>query len=639
MTVSRIRIVPPLRAARANMATAAIINTSHADGSAEKAFLGKPKDKVHEPRGKKRKLQGPPRSEGLHDEVLSADVRTLLAKLNLSALDSTTKPLERFEEIEVIIDEISSTGDGLGHVSGHDRIFLVPFTAPGDVVKAKFVREDKTTNTMICDFIKVITPSSNRYNDLIKCPYFSSCSGCQFQMLPYSNQLAHKRTIVEKAFRNFSGLPASVIPAIGDTMGSPLQYGYRTKLTPHFDGPPGGRRASRKGDRPKFEEVPPIGFMLKGTRKTLDIEECPIGTESVQMGLRRERKRVSKEIDKYTKGATILLRESTERKRKDEFAGAVLGLDEEHQVVHEDRGEYVHAKTCVTNNNATTTEYVDDFVFENNANSFFQNNNSILPSFTEYIRSQIIAQSSSSTTNTSQPLQLKNLIDAYSGSGLFTITLSNMFARSVGIDIDMLGINYARRNARLNNLLPVDAPESSTDATTTTDTTASNTNTNSQPTSSSLSDSLTTTTKTPPPSSTTPRVNFIAATASELFSSVSSWNSDETCLICDPPRKGCDESFLRQVLAFRPAKIVYVSCNVHTQARDVGFLLRNGEGPGLGEGVGGVAKDGGKGEDGDDKVVEGWQKAQYVIETLRGFDFFPQTGHVEGVCVLSRKDL
>jgi len=594
------------------MATEAILNTSHADGSAEKAFLGKPKEKSHEPRGKKRKLQGPPRSEGLHDEVLSADVRALLAKLNLLSTPPTSKKPERFEEVEVTIDEVSSTGDGLGHVSGYDRVFLVPFTTAGDTVKAKFVREDNTTNTMVTDFVKVITPSTDRDDDLIKCPYFSSCSGCQFQMLSYSTQLAHKKTIVEKAFRNFSGLPASVLPAVGDTMGSPLQYGYRTKLTPHFDGPPGGRRASRKGDRPKFEEVPPIGFMLKGTRKTLDIEDCPIGTEAVRMGLRREKKRVTKEIDKYTKGATILLRESTYRKLKDNSADIKLGLDEEQQVVHEDRGDYIHAKTCVTANNATTTEYVDDFVFENNANSFFQNNNSILPSFTEYIRSQILLSSSTA----SKPAKLKNLIDAYSGSGLFTITLSNMFERSVGIDIDMLGINYAKRNARLNNLMPPEEPE-------TTSTTLKEPTTSPDTTSSST---------------TQPRVNFIAATASELFSSVSDWNPKETCLICDPPRKGCDESFLRQVLAFKPAKIVYVSCNVHTQARDVGFLLRNGVGPGLGEGVGGVATHMRKDGEEINKVIEGWQGAEYVIETLRGCDFFPQTGHVEGVCVLRRKD-
>jgi hypothetical protein len=63
----------------------------------------------------------------------------------------------------------------------------------------------------------------------------------------------------------------------------------------------------------------------------------------------------------------------------------------------------------------------------------------------------------------------------------------------------------------------------------------------------------------------------------------------------------------------------------------VGFLLRNGEGPGLGEGVGGAGEEA-------YGVIEGSENAQYVLESIRGMDFFPQTGHVEGVAVLRRKD-
>jgi len=560
-------------------------------------------------RGKKRKLKASVLSEGSHDEVLSADVRALLAKLDLSEATGTKK-LDQFEQVEVTIDEISSTGDGLGHIEGSSRIFTVPFTSAGDVVQAKFIREDTNTNVMITDFLSVIKPSPLRDDSLVKCPYFAKCSGCQFQMLPYPAQLAHKKIIVEKAYRNFSGLPVDLVPAVGDTIGSPLHYGYRTKLTPHFDGPPGGRRAGRKGERAYFTEVPPIGFMQKGTRKTLDIEECPIGTEAVQMGLRRERKRVVKDLDTYKKGVTILLRESSQRivKSETEATEAVHpkqpGLDEENQTVYEDRGPYMHAKTCISDPHATSTEYVEDFVFENNANSFFQNNNSILPSFTEYIRSQITAPMPTATgeaTTDATPHQFENFIDAYSGSGLFTITLSSLFKRSIGIDIDASGIKSARRNARLNSLQAPTSTTCSSDHATTTSSTAY--------------------------ASTAPTVAFIAATASELFSSVSSWSPAQTVVVCDPPRKGCDESFLRQLLAFGPARIVYVSCNVHTQARDIGFLLRDCKGPALGEGVG-------KGE-----VLAGTEAAMYEIETVRGFDFFPQTGHVESVATLRRKSL
>jgi len=374
-------------------------------------------------------------------------------------------------------------------------------------------------------------------------------------MLPYDYQLAHKKTIVEKAYRNFSGLAPELIPEVGDTIGSPLQYGYRTKLTPHFDGPPGGRRDRRNGVRAAFKEVPPIGFMKKGTRHTIDIEDCPIGTDAVRMGMKSERKRVTEEIDKYQRGATLLLREDTERIPKPAEDSESTNQSTSPDTIYEARGPYIHAKTCVTDSNATTTEYIDDFVFTNPAGAFFQNNNSILPVFTSYIRSHILP----STPSTPAAPPITNLIDAYSGSGLFTITLSSLFKQSLGIDISPSSIRSATHNARLNNL-----PES--------------------------------------------QASFMAADASDLFAAIT-FPAAETVVVIDPPRKGCDESFLRQLLSFGPARVVYVSCNVHTQARDVGVL------------VGGM------------KGVEG----AYEIESLRGFDFFPQTGHVEGVAVLRKR--
>jgi tRNA (uracil-5-)-methyltransferase len=341
---------------------------------------------------------------------------------------------------------------------------------------------------------------------------------------------------------------------IEDTIGSPLQYGYRTKLTPHFDGPPGyiSKHDKMNGARKYFTEVPNIGFMGKGLKRVLDIEDCPIGTDAVRMGMKRERSRVGKELDKYKKGATILLRESTLRVQNDDEKASRAIPD----TIKVTEPSYTDFKSCITDNNATSTEYIDDFVFTNIAGSFFQNNNSILPRFTQYIRDHILPPTPSSTDP-----QVKYLIDAYSGSGLFTITLSSLFTSSTGIDISSASITSARENAALNKL----------------------------PTS---------------------QCTFIAADAPELFKSVT-YPKDETVVVIDPPRKGCDESFLSQLLNFGPKRVVYVSCNVHTQARDVGVLVRG--------------------------TVDGG--VRYKIESLRGFDFFPQTGHVEGVAVLSRVEI
>ncbi|KAK4228312.1 hypothetical protein QBC38DRAFT_389012 [Podospora fimiseda] len=521
-------------------------------------------NKNRKPAKRGRKVK--PAGDGSPEEVLQFDVQELIAKFAAATEGEETK--EKKEEqlpeqgsiVELEVVELSSTGDGLATLKGAEskHIYAVPFSVPGDVVKAKVYRHNLDKGYSTADFIGVVTPSEIRDDKRIQCKYFGTCSGCQFQMLDYAEQLKRKREIVVKAFRNFSELESGKVPEVLETIGSPLQYEYRTKLTPHFDGPPGNMR---RGPKKPWTEVPPVGFTPKSSRQVLDIEDCPIATDAVRKGLRDERERLKKEFGKYTKGATILLRESTERVKKPLPEGFVPP----EGVVTAEEEKWVDYKTCVTDNNAQSTEYIDDFVFTNPAGSFFQNNNSILPPFTEYIRQHVLPPAEEGKK------PIKNLIDAYSGSGLFTITQSALFpGGSIGIDIADKSIAYARKNAGLNGLKEE-------------------------------------------------QCRFIAADAPELFKSVEVYDPDETVVILDPPRKGCDSSFLRQLLKFAPRRVVYVSCNVHTQARDVGVLVR-GE-------VEGTMVD-----------EEDRKKVKYEIESIRGFDFFPQTGHVEGVAVLNRVD-
>ena len=540
---------------------------------------------------KRQKFASKPVNDGTNEVVLLADVASLLSQQrapeqidhpkeetgNGTPMETVSHSLpERFSEVEVKISELSSTGDGLGFSSGSNHVYVVPFAVPGDLVQVKVVNQFPQAHYTLTDFIKVITPAPQRDDSLAKCPYFSKCAGCQIQMLPYDLQLQHKKTIVEKAYRNFSGLTPDVVPAVGETIGSPLQYGYRTKLTPHFEGPPGSmtRKAKRSDPwgRKRFEEIPPIGFQLKGTRKTIDIEDCPIGTDAVRDGMRTERKRISEEISKYTKGATILLRENTLRKPKAQPEKATSGLSFDQvdgkeklsiaakepkgplggndlKSSHFGSSPYLEEKTCITDQRAVSTEYIDDYEFKNTAGAFFQNNNSILPKFTEYIRTRVITGPSKGSQK-----PIKYLIDAYCGSGLFTVTLSSLFSSSMGIDISGASIASARENADANRVS---------------------------------------------------NASFTTADASKLFEQVT-YQPEKTVVIIDPPRKGCDGPFLQQLLRFGPSRVVYVSCNVHTQARDVGVL------------------------------VEGVGDCRYQIESLQGFDFFPQTGHVEGVAILAR---
>ncbi|KAI1867787.1 uncharacterized protein JN550_006928 [Neoarthrinium moseri] len=510
-------------------------------------------------------------TSGWHDQVLAKDIDALLASQKAASEGTADEPAEQEtlpaegSVVELDVVELSSTGDGLAQEKGYKRVYTVPFTVPGDTIKVKVYRHQREGYS-VADLISVTKPSPLRDDSRISCKYFASCAGCQFQMLDYDEQLKLKRRIVEKAFRNFSQLPPELVPTVLPTIGSPLQYGYRTKLTPHFDGPPGWNRRNAKGAKPRFQERPNVGFKPKTGRQTMDIEDCPIATDAVRKGMKQERARIDHEFTEYVKGATVLLRESTKRVSTNGSASPSPIPDDAIQVETEQFTDY---KTCITDSNAISTEYIDDHVFHNTAGAFFQNNNSILPVFTEHIRQNVLPPSQNEATDPSS--RIKYLVDAYSGTGLFTITLSSVFESSTGIDIDDKAIASARRNAEANNM----------------------------------------------PSK---QAKFIAADARDLF-----WNmaypADQTVVILDPPRKGCDTNFLGQLLNFGPKRVVYVSCNVHTQARDVGILVR--------------------GETGNREVdaeiaAKNGKKIRYDIESLRGFDFFPQTGHVEGLCILNR---
>jgi tRNA (uracil-5-)-methyltransferase len=546
-------------------------------------------------------------NEGKPEEVLLLDIQDLLASQRLGEQENDDQDAaepqdlpQEGSEIEVEVIELSSTGDGLARQPGSRQIYVVPFTVPGDTAKIHVFRHLREEQYTVADLISITKPSPMRDDSRVRCQYFGKCPGCQFQMLDYGDQLKHKRQIVERAFRHFSDLPPELVPEILETIGSPLQFGYRTKLTPHFDGPTDARR---KGPKTFLTERPPIGFTLKGRRKVLDIEDCPIGTDSVRKGMKQERERMATEFGKYSQGATILLRENTKRVPKTDGSDVAPEVPEDAIQVETD--SFVDHKTYITDNNATSTEYIDDFIFTNPAGAFFQNNNSILPPFTNYIREHILPPPASVSPG-AKPI--RNLIDAYSGSGLFTITLSSLFASkgggSIGIDIAEGSISFARRNATLNGL-------------------------------------------------DEKHCSFIAADAPELFKSVAAYDPDETVVVLDPPRKGCDTSFLRQLLQFGPRRVVYVSCNVHTQARDVGVLVRGevsdmsmrkegakGGGQPQDTKAGEVDKAAGEQVEGQvGEATEVKKKTRYEIESLRGFDFFPQTGHVEGVAVLNRVDM
>ncbi|KAK9477264.1 S-adenosyl-L-methionine-dependent methyltransferase [Lipomyces japonicus] len=424
-----------------------------------------------------------------------------------------------YREVEVEIAKLSSIGDGIGlykESNGEEHVVVVPFTVPGDRVKAKLYSQLPFFS--YADLLEVLKAGDARDDSLIRCKYFAKCAGCQFQMLPYADQLSHKREVIARAYKHFATLAPGILPEIGETIASPLEYEYRTKLTPHFDVP---RR------KPVPEDVP-IGFNIKGRQTVLDIEECPIGTAVLNETLTKERKTIKETFGTYKRGATLLLRESTR-------------VDTE---THE------QFKTAVTNAKQTVTEYVNGLKFEYPANEFFQCNNSVLPRVTQYVNDQLQLPA------TPEGKGPRFLVDAYCGSGLFSITCNKSVEKVIGVEIAAKSVEYASTNAKNNNL----------------------TNT-----------------------------EFVLGDASVIFKKITT-PADDTSIILDPPRKGCGDNFMSQLLDFRPRRIVYVSCNVHTQAKDISYFINDPRG------------------------------SKYIINSVRGFDFFPQTHHVESVAVLTRQD-
>lgn len=332
-------------------------------------------------------------------------------------------------------------------------VVFVPFALPGDKVKARIWRNDK--NFSSADLIELISAGPHRVSP--QCKLFGICGGCQYQHLNYEQQLLWKTRQVADLLRLQAGLQLPVNPAIA----SPKQYHYRSKITPHFD-------------KPKGENKPAIGFLKAGSRReVIDVPQCPIAMECINEALPLARKSIYQAASQYKRGATILLRASE--------------------------------GTVISNNNAIACERVGNLEFHFLAGDFFQNNPFTLPLFTDYVAHQASCDGA------------EFLVDAYCGSGLFSLSLAHKFKKVLGVEVSETSADWARANARSNNI---------------------------------------------------DHAEFLAADASAIFEKVD-FPAEKTAVVIDPPRKGCTLEFLNQLFAFGPAKVVYVSCNPATQIRDL----------------------------------------------------------------------
>lgn len=304
-------------------------------------------------------------------------------------------------ELVLTIESLSNMGYGVARDEGW--VVFVPYALPGDKVRARVWKNEK--NCSHADLVEVLEEGTERIKP--ECALFGTCGGCQYQMMPYEEQLAWKRRQVAELLALQTGISAEV----GEAIGSPREYGYRSKITPHFQ-------------RPKVERgAPAIGFLKTSSRfDVVDVPYCPIAMDCLNAALPRLRAQVVANAASYAKGATLLLRAS-------------------------DGGERVE-----TNPRSVATEQVGDLTFHFLAGDFFQNNPYILPLFTEYVAARASAHGE------------RYLVDAYCGSGLFALTLARHFEHVAGVEVSETSADWARKNAEVNGIENVSFKAASAEA-------------------------------------------------------------------------------------------------------------------------------------------------------------------------------
>jgi tRNA/tmRNA/rRNA uracil-C5-methylase (TrmA/RlmC/RlmD family) len=410
-------------------------------------------------------------------------------------------------------------------------VVMVPFTLPGEKVRVRVYRNHK--NFSEADLVAVLTPSPHRIAP--PCPVFGRCGGCQYQHLTYAEQLKWKRQQVEELLKFMAGVEFAVAPVIG----SPREFGYRSKITPHFQAGRGGPLGRPPEDgAPSGRALPPIGFLKQGSRfELVDVPQCPIATPEINAKLPEVRAKTHARLaaGEYKRDATLLLRHSLE--------GVTTDYD---AVITEEVTPSGSQPSALSSRLGAAKPLRLHFL----ARDFFQNNPFILPAFTGYVREQAAGSGA------------KFLVDAYCGSGLFALSCAPAFEKVTGIELSATSVKFATENAAANGIA---------------------------------------------------NATFRAGDAAQIFAGLDFPPAD-TAVVIDPPRKGCDESFLNQLFAFGPRAVVYVSCDPATQMRDLKhFLAGHVSGP---------------------DSPEPSRRAPYRLTAVQPFDLFPQTRHLECVITL-----
>ncbi len=468
----------------------------------------------------------------------------------------------------VTIEKLTFGGSGLARVDG--MTIFVPDTIPGQQVEIAITKKKDTWAEG--RVLKVLRKAKDEIP--ARCTHFHDCGGCIWQNLPYDKQISYKEDIIRETLLHLTPVDEAVrqqLPGrVLKIMPSPQVFHYRNKLEFTF-GYQSMRTEEKGGRRLYFDENPSVGFHQPGQWSTiLPITECHLYDEQVGVLLAdvkrfMEQTRLPVFNPKTQRGMlrNLLLRRGVHtgeqmicfmvhaRKKELEplFQQFLRGfggrphlaslLIVEHMGLHE-KPEFPKVHCLI--GKPTISERLFDLTFEISPFSFFQTNTLGAEKLC-----QAVAQAAALTSR-------DTVLDAYCGMGTIGQYLARFCERVVGIESHPSAVDDALKSAGRNRIANISFYKGRTEQV--------------------LNEQL-------------------KAGAKYRFS----------VIVLDPPRAGLHPKARDAVIAHAPEKIVYVSCNTATFARDLGEFL----------------------------------KAGYELRTVQPVDLFPHTAHIETVALLQRK--
>ena len=420
--------------------------------------------------------------------------------------------------IPLQIESLSSDGSGIGHYEG--QAIFVPGTAPGDVMEAKIVKDCGRYAFGIVH--QLLTPSPARRQP--DCPCAGPCGGCCFRHLDYEAELQAKQSFAADAFRRLGGLELPVLPILP----SPEEDRYRNKVQFPVGTDKNGHLC--------------IGFYAGRTHRIVPCQDCKLQPEVLnQIANWLCRKMDERKITAYDEATGKgLVRHLF--LRRGAHSGEILvcivcngnSLPGAKSLVAELTTQFPAVRSVVLNVNTKKTNVILGL----------QNINLYGPGYIEDTLCDVPVQLgplSFYQVNTLAAEQLyraaaryaalqpgDRLLDLYCGMGTIGLSMVDQCSELIGVELIEEAVESARRNAaRMGEVIAA-------------------------------------------------KSRFFCADAGQAATRLAAEGLKPDVIVLDPPRKGCDQPTLDAVLQMAPRRIVMVSCNPATAARDAKYLNEKG---------------------------------------------------------------